>query len=104
VPYEDHEFFQTHSTVFVDFRSTGEQVATSRNALGDYLEELLEVKRNKPADDLLTRLAQLTEEGGEIDTRVTADMAACLLFAGHETTANMIALTVTLLQDRSGNV
>jgi hypothetical protein len=54
VPYEDHEFFQTHSTVFVDFRSTGEQVATSRNALGDYLEELLEVKRNKPADDLLT--------------------------------------------------
>jgi cytochrome P450 len=100
VPYKDHDFFQKHSKVFVDLTSTAEQIAGARKALGDYLEDLVKAKRNKPGDDILSRLGQQAADGSEIDIRDAADMAAFVLFAGHETTSNMITLgTITLLQD-----
>ncbi|WP_143570332.1 cytochrome P450, partial [Streptomyces acidiscabies] len=48
-------------------------------------------------DDVVTRLAAQADEG-VITDQDAADLSAFLLFAGHETTANMIALsTITLL-------
>ncbi|MCF1595202.1 cytochrome P450 [Streptomyces muensis] len=98
VPYEDHDFFQSHSKVFVDLQSTGEQFTASWEALNSYLLQLLTAKRSKPGDDVLTRLGEHVDTGA-VSERDAADLAAFLLFAGHETTANMIALgTITLLQ------
>jgi cytochrome P450 len=98
VPFRDHDFFHQHSRKFVDFSSAATDVAASRKALGDYLEDLVEAKQKKPENDLLTRLGQQVGDGG-ISLRNAADLAAFLLFAGHETTANMITLsTLTLLQ------
>jgi cytochrome P450 len=99
VPYEDHDFFQTKSNVLIDFRSTGEDVAAARQTLGDYLERLIQDKHRDPQDDLLSRLAQQVEDGA-FTLRDAADLGWFLLFAGHETTANMIGLsTVALLQN-----
>ena len=52
-----------------------------------------------PADDLLSRLAHEQVRTGELTQRELVAMASLLLVAGHETTANMIALgTLALLQ------
>ncbi|WP_369227183.1 hypothetical protein AB5J52_42445 [Streptomyces sp. R39] len=57
----------------------------------------MQAKRATPGDDVLTRLAARVD-GGLITDQDAADLSALLLLAGHETTANVIALsTVTLL-------
>ncbi|TDD59091.1 cytochrome P450 [Kribbella antibiotica] len=96
VPYEDHVFFQEHSKVLIDNTVTGAQKAAAQGALGDYLETLVERRRKEPRDDLITRLGQQVD-AGTFTTRDAADVGAFLLFAGHETTANMIGLGVLAL-------
>ncbi|MFI0775300.1 cytochrome P450 [Streptomyces sp. NPDC021212] len=97
VPYEDHTFFQAQSNVLVDFTATGEQTAEAFGNLAEYLLGLVQKKRISPGDDLVTRLAEQVD-AGDITDQDAADLSAFLLFAGHETTANMIALsTITLL-------
>jgi hypothetical protein len=98
VPYEDHAFFQQQSKILVDMKATAEEAARAIAALGEHLLELVRIKRAAPGDDVLTRLAVQADEG-VITDQDAADLSAFLLFAGHETTANMIALsTVTLIQ------
>ncbi|WP_405061341.1 cytochrome P450 [Kribbella sp. NBC_01505] len=96
VPYEDHVFFQEHSKVLIDTTVTGAQKATAQGALGDYLETLVEQRRKEPRDDLITRLGEQVD-AGTFSARDAADVGAFLLFAGHETTANMIGLGVLAL-------
>ncbi|ONI78330.1 cytochrome [Kribbella sp. ALI-6-A] len=98
VPYADHAFFQEHSKVLIDTTVTGEQKATAQAALGDYLETLVQQRRKEPRDDLITRLGEQVD-AGTFSARDAADVGAFLLFAGHETTANMIGLGVLALLD-----
>ncbi|WP_405639007.1 cytochrome P450 [Streptomyces sp. NBC_00019] len=97
VPYEEHPFFQEQSKTLVDLNATGEEAARAFANLGEYLLRLVQTKRATPGDDVVTRLAAQVDEG-VITDQDAADLSAFLLFAGHETTANMIALsTITLL-------
>jgi cytochrome P450 len=98
VPYENHEFFQQLAEVMMDVTRDGESLAEARRTLAGFMSEQMETKRDAPADDLLSRVAAKVDEG-IITASEAADMCAFLLFAGHETTANQIALsTVALLQ------
>jgi pentalenic acid synthase len=71
-----------------------------------YMLGLLEVKRREPGDDIITRLVKAQSAGArdgrelsDIDLAITAQT---VLNAGHETTANMIALgTLYLLEHPS---
>ncbi len=97
VPYADHDFFQRCSRILVNSRSTPERALAASDELREYLTALLDRKAKEPADDLLSRL--VVEQAGAMSRARLADMAMLLLVAGHETTANMIALgTLTLLQ------
>ena len=96
VPYSDHEFFQEHSRVLIDTAVTTGEKTTAQVALGDYLEGLVRDRRKNPRDDLLTRLGEQVD-AGVFTVRDAADVGAFLLFAGHETTANMIGLGVLAL-------
>jgi len=97
VPYEDHAFFQEHSKAIVDFNATAQEAAQALASLSEYLLGLVETKRTKPGNDVITRLATQADEGAITD-QDAADLGAFLLVAGHETTAIMIAMsTVTLL-------
>ncbi|MGW0583074.1 cytochrome P450 [Streptomyces sp. NPDC002920] len=100
VPYEDHEYFQDRSKVFVDGTATGQRIGQAWEELNAYLLELLATKRRSPGDDVLSRLVEQVDTGAVTEQDAT-DLAVFLLFAGHETTANMIALsTVALLRNR----
>jgi cytochrome P450 len=96
VPYGDHDFFQSRSKTLMDGEATGEEKAAAHMELGDYLERLVETKRREPGDDLVSRLGEHVD-AGTFSVRDAADVGAFLLFAGHETTANMISLGVLAL-------
>ncbi|WP_405581662.1 cytochrome P450 [Streptomyces sp. NBC_01190] len=100
VPYADHAFFQRASAVIIDTRSTPEASLTASQELIDYLGDLVESKVDRPGDDLLSRLAAEQLATGNSTKEECAKEARLLLVAGHETTANMIALgTCALLQN-----
>jgi cytochrome P450 len=99
VPYSDAEFFQHHSTVGLDSRSTEEEKAAAIGAMFGYMFQLVERKQREPGDDLITRLLTDYVAPGELSIETAAMNAMILVQAGHETTASMIALgTIALLE------
>ncbi len=96
VPYEDHEQFQRQSRILLDTRCTEQQIAAAQEELTSYLAGLTDRKRRSPTDDILSRLAVRDD----LTVEESASMALLLLVAGHETTANMTALsTLALLRN-----
>src|SRR6478735_2618563 len=98
VPYADHDFFQENSKILISRSAAPEERGAAHAKLIGYLDELMGHKIARPADDLLSGLG--TRVGaGELSRREAAETGVLLLVAGHETTANMIALgTLALLQ------
>ncbi|MEU7082681.1 cytochrome P450 [Streptomyces sp. NPDC046409] len=98
VPYADHDFFQENSKILISRSAAPEERAAAHAKLIGYLDELMGHKIARPADDLLSGLGTRVE-AGELSRREAAEMGVLLLIAGHETTANMIALgTLALLE------
>ncbi|CAM5288959.1 cytochrome P450 [Streptomyces aurantiogriseus] len=98
VPYDDHAFFQDHTKTMVHRDATPEQRGQAGREVAAYLAGLLGKRLADPREDLLSSIAGRVT-AGEIDHRQATEMALLLLIAGHETTANMIALgTHALLQ------
>ncbi|MEV4601860.1 cytochrome P450 [Amycolatopsis sp. NPDC049253] len=98
VPYRDHDFFQANSKVIIKRDADPAERAAGHAALLGYLDELMGEKLAHRQDDLLSGLADRVE-AGELTRAEAAQMGVLLLIAGHETTANMIALgTLTLLR------
>ncbi|WP_406674502.1 cytochrome P450 [Nonomuraea sp. N2-4H] len=98
VPYADHDFFQHNSKTIIKRTVTPEDRAVAFGRLHEYLDGLVAQKLDDPADDLLSKVAARVKDG-ELTREEAAQMGVLLLIAGHETTANMIALgTLALLQ------
>ncbi len=55
-----------------------------------FLQELVQLKRDQPGDDLVTDLVQAELEGDRLSEDELISMVFLLLFAGHETTVNLI--------------
>ncbi|MFE4976730.1 cytochrome P450 [Kitasatospora sp. NPDC056651] len=96
VPYEDREFFQRVSRTLLNNTNTLERLLEAQEELLGYLRALAARKRERPEDDILSRLATRDD----LTAREVASTGLLLLIAGHETTANMIALSTALLLDR----
>ncbi|MGW4129679.1 cytochrome P450 [Amycolatopsis japonica] len=98
VPYADHEFFQDNSNVLINRETGPEAKAAAGAALGEYLDTLIGEKLENPGEDLLSGLTERIR-AGELTRQEAAQMGVLMLIAGHETTANMIALgTLALLE------
>lgn len=95
VPYADRADFHRDNTAITSHRATTEEGTAAWQSLTDYFRELIRHKRTHPVDDLLSGLitdSDLTDEE-------LAGVGFLLHRAGHETTANMLALgTFALLQ------
>lgn len=64
------------------------------------LGEVIEWKRNNPADDLLTALIQAEEDGDRLTATELRDQVQLLFVAGHETTVNLIGTGIYELLQR----
>ncbi|MGW1208434.1 cytochrome P450 [Streptomyces sp. NPDC002499] len=99
VPYEDHAFFQDHTKTMVHRDASPEERGRASREVAMYLAGVIGQRLAEPKDDLLSSIAGRIE-ADEIDHQQATEMALLLLIAGHETTANMIALgTLALLQN-----
>ncbi len=65
----------------------------------DYLNQLIAEKRVHPQEDLISQLVQLEEAGDRLNQDELLSMIALLIFAGHETTSNLIGNGILMLFD-----
>jgi cytochrome P450 len=95
VPYADRADFQADSAQFMVKDQPLETKMGAYLALNAYLAELVTGKRAEPGDDILSDLARQDD----LTIEELTGVAFLLLLAGHETTANMLALgTFALLE------
>lgn len=97
VPYTDHDFFQSRTAALLRRTSSSEDRRRALAELRTYLDDLVTRKEADPGDDLLGRQIARRRQEGVPDHAGLVSTALLLLAAGHETTANMIALGVIAL-------
>jgi cytochrome P450 len=67
------------------------QAAEAATQMGEYMASLVEARRARPADDLLSALVAGDDPDGRMDEMELLNTLALLLVAGHETTVNLIS-------------
>lgn len=100
IPYADHEFFEEQSLRLVHGPTAADSM-DARRRLESYIGELIDAKgkQREPGGGVLDELVHHRLPDGQLERHEVVSLAIVLLAAGHETTANMIALGVyTLLQ------
>ncbi len=98
VPYSKREFFHERTQIRLLPASTAQERVDASAELRAYMDELIAEKEKEPTDDLLGRLIVRNRKTKVFTRDLLVGMAQLLLVAGHETTANMIAMgTVGLL-------
>jgi cytochrome P450 len=90
VPPQDRAAFRQWTLGFVTDIAPAE-MARINGEMTAYLRDLVAAKTESPADDLLSELALVTDEGGRLSPQEILSMAFLLLTAGFETTVNLIA-------------
>ncbi len=96
VPPEDMDRFEEWSNgiaLSVEPILTAKQIKYMRHntiALQDYFEEIIELRRRKPQDDMISALIAAEEEGEKLTHRELLNTLTLLLVAGNETTRNLI--------------
>ncbi|WP_275291577.1 cytochrome P450 [Amycolatopsis sp. La24] len=100
VPYSDRETFQKNSTQMMLRDQSIEDKMAAWTALTSYLGKLAADKRADPGSDILSDLAR--DDGLSIEELV--GIGFLLLLAGHETTANMLALGTFALLENPGQM
>ncbi|MEE4493414.1 cytochrome P450 family protein [Streptomyces sp. BE230] len=98
VPREDQDDFRDWAGMMI--RHGGGPrggVARSVKKMRSYLLELIHRKRENPGDDLISGLIRASDHGEHLTENEAAAMAFILLFAGFETTVNLIGNSVHTL-------
>ncbi|MEV4148028.1 cytochrome P450 [Amycolatopsis sp. NPDC049691] len=103
VPYADRARFQRQSGLLVSTDTTREEGQRAYDELSTFLAGLFTDKQRNPQDDLFSRLISRGESTGDpLTMEELVVLGLSLLVAGHETTANMIALSTLVLLDHPG--
>ncbi|MDF3299882.1 cytochrome P450 family protein [Streptomyces tropicalis] len=89
VPPDDRAAFRRWSNLLVSGAGT-EEVRDASVSMIAYLQDLIAGKRSDPADDMLSDLVQVGEQGDQLSDDELISMTFLLLVAGHETTVNLI--------------
>ena len=103
-PKEDWKLFSGWATDI--FRIFNNDVAndlsaieTAMDELDDYVRAMIEQRRHRPADDLLSHMIAVEEEGDRMSTDELVMMTEAVLMAGTDTTRNQLACSVALLTE-----
>jgi cytochrome P450 len=105
VPHKSWDILRDGSRAIIDGGSMAqdEQVfAEARRKMksyNDYIRYLVAEKRRNPANDLISQLVQIEEEGDRLNETELLSMIALLILAGHETTSNLIGTGMLALFD-----
>ncbi len=75
------------------------EVLAHMRAFGEYTARLVADKRQHPGDDLISQMIAIEEEGDRLNEAELFSTITLLIFAGHETTSNLIATGTLMLLD-----
>jgi cytochrome P450 len=103
MPPGDWSDFRGWTLAWVSGQSQ-EGVGAASAHLAGYLTALIEEKRARPGDDLLSGLVHVSDEGGGLTAGEVLNMALLLLVAGFETTVNLIGNGVLALLSNPGQL
>jgi cytochrome P450 len=98
------QFHAWSDTIIGDWQRDSDEIMTALAEMYGYFGGLIETKRARPADDLMSALIAARDEGDRLSEQELTVMCCSLLIAGHETTANQINLSLLLLFDHPGEV
>ncbi|WP_035281090.1 cytochrome P450 [Actinokineospora spheciospongiae] len=90
VDYGDRGSFQENTAIALSSASTDEERARAGGELYGFIARLIAAKRVEPGDDLISGL--IHDADPPLTDAQLIDLTLVLLGAGHETTANMLAL------------
>lgn len=102
VPKEDRAQIRIWSDALAHGQGLGKQnedVKTHMQAFGEYTAQLVAEKRLHPADDLISQMIAIEEEGDRLSEKELLSTITLLIFAGHETTSNLIGTGTLMLLD-----
>lgn len=102
VPQEDRPQVHVWSNVIAHGLGLGRLepgVEEHIRTFGEYTARLVADKCRHPADDLISQLIAIEEEGDRLSEAELNSMITLLVFAGHETTSNRIATGSLMLLD-----
>ncbi|MFC0628464.1 cytochrome P450 [Kribbella deserti] len=98
VPYADRDTFQRQSARLVAVDVPQAEADAVASEINEYMAGLVMAKLQQPADDLLSRLIERSSDTERpLTMEELVSIGVTLLIAGHETTANMIALSTLVL-------
>jgi cytochrome P450 len=100
VPYEDKATFQRCTSTLLRLDASEDEISAARDELWQYMLDLVAAKRQHPDGALLGSLIQTGAGDGDLTDEKLAGLGQLLLAAGHETTANMLALGTYALLGR----
>ncbi|MCA2242086.1 cytochrome P450 [Mycobacterium sp. WUMAC-067] len=113
VPLEDEPQFSRASALlaqaldpFSTITGVPPEVANERQEAGTWLREyfhgLIDQRRSRPGDDLLSGLIAVEESGDQLTEEEIVSTCNLLLIAGHETTVNLIGNAVLAMLRNAG--
>ncbi len=94
IPSEDRAQFRSWTQALLNAFSTPGQETQALEIADNfiaYIRKLLEEKRVQPADDLISHLIQVEEQGEKLSEDELVSMVWLLIVAGHETTVNLLS-------------
>jgi cytochrome P450 len=103
IPPADNERIKQWSLTIaavLDYKSTWEIMARGNKMTLDfqhYLRKIVAARRGEPRNDLISRLLRVETAGAPLVEEELIALCVMLLFAGHETTVNLIAAGMYLL-------
>ncbi|MBF6211080.1 cytochrome P450 [Nocardia puris] len=101
VPARDRPRFREWSTVIVDVtKADASEKRSATDAFADYLDGLIDARREDPRADMISDLVAASDDGGRLTRDELVAMVFLILVAGHETTVNLLGNAIyTLLDD-----
>src|SRR3546814_4768966 len=103
-PKEDWKLFSDWATNI--FRIFNNDIAhdlppieIGRAGLDGYVRAMVEERRHRPADDLLSHMIAVEEEGDRLSTDELVMMTEAVLMAGTDTTRNQLACSIALFAE-----
>jgi cytochrome P450 len=102
VPRADRDQIRAWSEALAQGLGVGAQnpgVVAHMRAFGEYTARLVADKRLHPAEDLISQMIAIEEAGDRLSETEMISMITLLIFAGHETTSNLLATGTLMLLD-----
>jgi len=102
IPESDWAQIRTWSQALAQGLSVGGRdpgVGAHMRAFGEYTARLVAAKRQHPGDDLISQMIAIEEAGDKLNEAELLSTITLLIFAGHETTSNLIATGTLMLLD-----